>query len=139
MRGAGEGGDPAQRGDGSGAGAILAGSGSASISADDLILDCAQLIPSQPGLYFQGNNAVNSGNGNPFGDGLRCAGGGVIRLQVRFADTAGASETSISVSGGGGVAPGDVKRYQLWYRDPNLSFCGFGFNLSNGVEVSWSA
>ncbi|MCH2107450.1 MAG: DNRLRE domain-containing protein, partial [Planctomycetes bacterium] len=56
----------------SGSGGILEGSGSASVSADDLVLEGAQLIPSQPGLYFQGNNAVNSGNGNPFGDGLRC-------------------------------------------------------------------
>ena len=120
-------------------GGLLTTSGSASINNNNLILRGSQLVPSQPGLYFQGNNAVNSGNGNPFGDGLRCAGGGVIRLQVRFADATGASETSISVSGNGGVSAGDVKRYQLWYRDPNTSFCGFGFNLSNGVEVSWSA
>jgi len=124
---------------GSGAGAILAGSGSASISADDLVLDCAQLIPSQPGLYFQGNNAVNSGNGNPFGDGLRCAGGGVVRLQVRFADASGASATSISVATKGGCAAGDVKRYQVWYRDPASTPCGAQFNLSNGYEISWEA
>jgi len=124
---------------GAGQGGLLTTGGSASIGSNNLVLRGSQLIPSQPGLYFQGNNAVNSGNGNPFGDGLRCAGGGVIRLQVRFADTAGASETSISVSGAGAVAPGDVKRYQIWYRDPNTTFCGFGFNLSNGVEVSWGA
>ena len=124
---------------GAGQGGLLTTGGSASIGSNNLVLRGSQLIPSQPGLYFQGNNAVNSGNGNPFGDGLRCAGGGVIRLQVRFADTDGASETSISVSGAGAVAPGDVKRYQIWYRDPNTTFCGFGFNLSNGVEVSWGA
>jgi hypothetical protein len=124
---------------GTGQGGKLASVGTSSIGDNSFTLRGSQLIPSQPGLYFQGNNAVNSGNGNPFGDGLRCAGGGVIRLQVRFADTAGASQTSLSISGAGGVAPGDVKRYQLWYRDPNTSFCGFGFNLSNGIEVSWSA
>jgi len=37
------------------------------------------------------------------------------------------------------VAPGDVKRYQLWYRDPVTSVCGAQFNLSNGVEVTWGA
>ena len=124
---------------GSGAGAILVGSGSASISADDLVLDGSQLIPSQPGLYFQGNNAVNSGNGNSFGDGLRCAGGGVIRLQVRFADASGTSATNISVATKGGCAAGDVKRYQIWYRDPGASPCSTQFNLSNGYEVTWSA
>ena len=97
------------------------------------------MIPSQPGLYFQGNNAVNSGNGNPFGDGLRCTGGGVIRLQVRFADSSGASATNISVATKGGCAAGDVKRYQIWYRDPGGSPCATQFNLSNGYEITWSA
>ena len=124
---------------GTGLGGKLSTGGTASVIGNSLVLRGSQLAPSQPGLYFQGNNAVNSGNGNPFGDGLRCAGGGVKRLQVRFADSAGDSETSISISSQGAVAPGDVKRYQLWYRDPILSFCGFGFNLSNGVEVTWSA
>jgi hypothetical protein len=124
---------------GTGQGGKLASIGTSSIADNSFTLRGSQLVSSQPGLYFQGNNAVNSGNGNTFGDGLRCAGGGVLRLQVRFADATGASQTSISISGSGGAAPGDVKRYQLWYRDPNTSFCGFGFNLSNGVEVSWSA
>ena len=123
---------------GTGQGGKLASFGTSSIADNSLTLRGSQLVPSQPGLYFQGNNAVNSGNGNTFGDGLRCAGGGVLRLQVRFADATGASQTSISISGSGGVAPGDVKRYQLWYRDPNTSFCGLGFNLSNGVQVTWS-
>ena len=96
-------------------------------------------IPNQPGLYFQGNNAINGGNGTNFGDGLRCAGGGVIRLQVRFASSTGESETNISISAKGMPAAGDVKRYQLWYRDPVTTPCGAQFNLSNGFEVTWSA
>jgi hypothetical protein len=35
--------------------------------------------------------------------------------------------------------PGDVKRYQIWYRDPQGSPCGAQFNLSNGMEIVWSA
>ncbi len=124
---------------GSGAGAVIAGTGSASVSAADLVFSGSNLIANQPGLYFQGDNAINSGNGVGFGDGLRCAGGAVIRLQVRFADAAGASATSIDVGAKGGVAAGDVKRYQLWYRDPNTTPCGGQFNLSNGVEVCGGA
>lgn len=124
---------------GTGQGGKLESGGTASISDNSFILRGTQLAPSQPGLYFQGNNAVNSGNGNPFGDGLRCAGGGVRRLQVRFADSSGSSLTSISITGSGSVAPGDTKRYQLWYRDPIFSFCGFGFNLTNGIQVTWGA
>jgi len=124
---------------GTGLGGKLDSGGSSSIGDNSFILRASQLAPSQPGLYFQGNNAVNSGNGNPFGDGLRCVGGGVRRLQVRFADSSGSSETSISISASGAVSPGDVKRYQIWYRDPITSFCGFQFNLSNGIEVTWGA
>ena len=44
-----------------------------------------------------------------------------------------------AVAAAGGVAPGDVKRYQVWYRNPPAGFCGaFTFNLSNGVQVNWS-
>jgi len=120
---------------GTGAGALMTSTGSNSVSAADFGLAAANLIPSQPGLYFQGNNAVNGGQGNAFGDGLRCAGGGVIRLQVRFANAAGTSATSANLVAQGGVAAGDLKRYQLWYRDPNTSPCGAGFNLSNGIEL----
>ncbi len=124
---------------GTGSGARLSASGTASVSAADLVLSAENLIPSQPGLYFQGNNAVNSGNGNPFGDGLRCAGGGVIRLQVRFADSNGTSQTSANIAANGGVSAGDTKRYQIWYRDPNTSPCSTQFNLSNGYEITWAS
>ena len=124
---------------GSGSGGLLSSSGSASISAANLVLEGSQLIPSQPGLYFQGNNAVAGGAGIQFGDGLRCAGGGVIRLQVRFAAADGTSETNIDIAQKGGVAAGDTKRYQCWYRDPNTSPCGTAFNLTNGYELTWGA
>ena len=120
-------------------GARLFGEGSMSISANNLKLTAVGLDPGKPGLYFQGNNRVAGGSGVHFGDGLRCAGGGVIRLQVRMASDTGESQTTASISTIGGVQPGDVKRYQIWYRDPNTSPCGGLFNLSNGMEVTWSA
>ena len=123
---------------GTGEGNVLSASGSASVSAADLELSSANAIPSQPGLYFQGNNAINGGNGNVFGDGLRCAGGAVIRLQVRFSNGTGGSATSIDIGAKGGVSAGDVKRYQHWARDPNTSPCGSQFNLSNGIEITWA-
>jgi hypothetical protein len=124
---------------GSGVGATLTCSGDASVSADTLVLESTQLLPNQPCLFFQGNNAINGGDGVTFGDGLRCAGGGVIRLQVRFPDGAGNAATTLSVSVKGGCAAGDLKRYQNWYRDPASSSCGSLFNLTNGVEVTWNA
>lgn len=135
----GNGGGPGEGcGNSTGAGAVLSTSGSTSVSAADLVFSAAQLAPSQPGLYFQGNNAVSSGNGVPFGDGLRCAGGGVIRIQVRISTPSGTSQTTTNIVAATGVQPGDTKRYQIWYRDPQGSPCGTGFNLSNGIEVSWT-
>ena len=119
---------------GAGSGGALIATGSSSVAAADLVLSGSGLIPSQPGLYFQGNNAINGGTGTQFGDGLRCVGGGVIRLQVRFAGGAGASSTTVDLIAKGGVVPGDTKRYQLWYRDPVSSPCGALFNLTNGIE-----
>ena len=84
---------------------------------------------------------MNSGNGNQFGDGLRCAGGGVRRLQVLFANGANgfATETTVTVSSVGNVSAGQTKRYQLWYRDPSTGApCNSGFNLTNGLEVTWA-
>jgi hypothetical protein len=122
---------------GTGNGAVLTASGGASVTADTLVLQSTNLLPNQPCLFFQGNNAINGGDGIQFGDGLRCAGGGVIRVQVRFADASGNAETSLSVSVKGGCSAGDVKRYQNWYRDPQTSPCGAQFNLSNGYEITW--
>jgi len=122
---------------GSGAGAIMSASGNASAGASSLVLSTENLIPNQPGLYFQGNNAIAGGQGIHFGDGLRCAGGAVIRLQVRFSDSVGRSETTADIATVGAVSVGDVKRYQIWYRDPDTSPCGALFNLSNGLEIVW--
>jgi len=123
---------------GSGSGGKLRSVGTSSVTAGDLSLVGSQLIANQPGLYFQGNNAINSGDGNSFGDGLRCAGGGVIRLQVRFSSATGESATDIHIATAGGAASGDTKRYQLWYRDPVTSPCGTLFNLTNGVEIIYT-
>ena len=118
-------------------GGVLGFMGTVSVAANDLTLTGGQLVPSQPGLYFQGDNAVNGGAGNAFGDGLRCAGGSVRRLEVVTASVTGNSQTSVGIASLGAVAPGDTKRYQLWYRDPTGSPCGTGFNFPNGLEVVW--
>jgi hypothetical protein len=30
-----------------------------------------------------------------------------------------------------------MRIYQVYYRDPNLVFCAFGFNVSNAVTINW--
>jgi len=121
-----------------GNGAELAGAGTDSVALGNLVLSAINLVPNQPILFFQGNNAVNSGNGNVFGAGLRCAGGGVIRLEVLFADAAGEASTTGNIPAATGVSAGDLKRYQGWYRNPGGP-CSASFNLTQGLEISWGA
>jgi len=124
-------------------GAKLVGAGVASLGNDTLVLSCTGLEPSNSGLYFQANNDLSPGN--VWGDGLQCAGGQLKRLGVRFSDAGGYSDTSgypqpISVKAGN-ILPGDVKRYQCWYRTTVNPPCGAGvndFNASNGLAVTWA-
>jgi hypothetical protein len=75
--------------------------------------------------------------GVPFGDGMRCVGGGVVRLEVRYSN-GGVSQTTTSLASKGTVSPGEIKYYQCFYRDVNGSPCGSLFNLSNGYQIKWT-
>ena len=124
-----------------GAGALLSASGSASASADDLVLSATGVAPNQFGLVFMGmgQSAV------PFGDGLRCvaAGGGEIyRFPIRNSGGAatlvesGLVGLSQSFNAGGQIGAGQSWNFQSWYRDPGGP-CSSGFNLSNGLSITF--
>jgi hypothetical protein len=119
-------------------GARLSGQGAASVSEDSLVLVTRHVEPSNWGLYFQAMNAVSPAVA--WGDGLRCAGGGEVRLEVCKANGGGLSQTTIPLGAKGGVAPGDTRYYQLWYRTVVFPPCGYGvnnFNTSNGYALTW--
>ncbi len=127
-------------------GANLTGGGVASVFDDSLVLHTTNLEPLNAGLYFQADNQVNNGHGYPWGSGLRCAGGNLVRLGVRFSDASGYSDTSDlaytisarSATFGVTISPGDTKRYQCWYRTTDNPPCfDEPFNTSNGYEVQW--
>jgi len=99
-------------------------------------LDATNAIPGQPGLFFQGDVSIGGGNGIVFGDGLRCCGTNVVRLGVRVPNAQGFASID-DVQNRGGAQAGQTKCYQYWYRDPNNSPCGLGFNLSNAVSITW--
>lgn len=120
-----------------GAGALLWAEGSASIAAGGPVLRGAGVPPGRTALFFQADQAVGGGNGASFGDGLRCAGGDVRRIELRQADAAGELSTTVDVAARGGAAAGQSLRYQLWYRDPSIGPCGSGFNLSQGLAIAW--
>jgi hypothetical protein len=121
-------------------GANLAGSGNASISSDSFVLSGSGM-PDSSALYFQGTAQINGGLGTAFGDGLRCAGGSVIRLGTKT-NAGGASQyptgadPTIAVKGMN--AAGDVRMYQVWYRNAAAFCTASTFNLTNGLQVTWS-
>ena len=118
----------------------LAASGNGSIAADTIILSGTGMANSSA-LYFQGTTRLNAGLGAVFGDGLRCAGGSVIRLgtATNVAGTSSyptAGAPSVSVKGLV-TAPG-TRTYQIWYRNATV-FCNpETFNVTNGWEIGWA-
>ncbi len=123
-------------------GGSLSASGSARVTADTAALAAAGLPPAATVLFFQGDALVAGGLGAPFGDGLRCVAGSVVRLGVRTAAGGAAAlgpaagDAPLSVLGG--LPPeGGVRNYQCWYRN-SAAFCTSAlFNLSNAVRITW--
>ena len=122
-------------------GARLSAYGDASIGADSLELRVTGAEPSNSGLFFQGRDRIAGGDGIVFGDGLLCAGGAIIRLEVCTSTALGSAQTSIPLGLAGEVSAGETTRYQYWYRASFGSPCSSGangFNTSNGIELLWT-
>ena len=124
-----------------GLGGILMAEGDPTASGNDLSLIAGMLEPNLPMLFFQGENAVNGGMGVVFGDGLRCVGFNVKRLLVVTSGvdgSAGTFDAGLDVAVKGGVAAGDTRNYQAWYRQNSSGGpCGNSHNLTNGVTITW--
>ncbi|MCY2960904.1 MAG: hypothetical protein NTY35_12135 [Planctomycetota bacterium] len=111
------------------------------ILANDTVLLTGSGMPNSSALYFQGTNQQSGGLGAVFGDGLRCAGGTVVRLGTKNNVSGGstypaAGDPTVSVRGGI-TAPG-TRTYQCWYRNAAAFCTASTFNLSNGVELTWA-
>jgi hypothetical protein len=116
----------------SGVGAGLTALGTPSLAADDALFSATGLPAGVPSLLFSGT--TETGSALLFGDGLRCAGGSLTRLGVRFADGGGAASWT-GVLTATGALPGDRRTFQVWYRD-SAGPCGGGFNASSGVDLT---
>jgi len=129
--------------DDSAAGARLEAIGVASITGDTLLFEGYRGPISNSSMFFQANNNQD-GNGLFLGDGIRCAGGGLIRLKVKLTDASGYADsspmvvTTRSASLGHTITAGETLYYQWWFRDSNGSPCTNESNTSNGYLITWA-
>ncbi|MBK7643257.1 MAG: lamin tail domain-containing protein [Planctomycetes bacterium] len=122
-------------------GATMLGSGSTSVSSDQLLLSLSNLPPNKFCVLVQGDIAQVAGFGTQLGDGLLCVNTNLRRLGVRNSGASGSilipSGPDLPISTMGLVPPtGATRYYQGIYR--NLAGpCGTGTNGTNGVSVIW--
>ena len=119
-------------------GALLGSTGAP--AADDVVLAGSRMPATVACIYLQGDALADT----VFGDGVRCAGGALLRLRTKV-NVAGASSfpdsvETVTLSQRGGVTIGSgVRRwYQAYYRNAAAAFCPpETFNVTNGVVVDW--
>ncbi|TDJ79553.1 MAG: hypothetical protein E2O39_00815 [Planctomycetota bacterium] len=120
-----------------------ASNGSVSVAADDLQI-FAWNLPVGNGLLFMGGARAQV----VFGDGFQCVTPGtqgLFRFPVQTADAGGTLSTGpglVALTHGllpaaGHIAAGDTWYFQYWYRDP-VGPCGTGFNLTNGIGITFA-
>ncbi|MBK7875317.1 MAG: hypothetical protein IPJ77_06145 [Planctomycetes bacterium] len=123
-------------------GAFLSGLGDP--DADTAFLWAIALKPNNACIVLQGNTVAPAGV--PFGDGVRCIDGQLLRMAVRAADASGmliypqATDPSLktrSAALGVTILPGDRTGYQVYYRDAQNFACATTFNVTNAVQVQW--
>jgi hypothetical protein len=130
------------------AGALLASFGHTSVdpvSMTDTVVLAGSGMPGSASCVFLQGDAILP-HGVVFGDGVRCAGGALVRLAVKTC-SGGAAQFpqpgDMSVSQRGGVTPGSgvTREYQTYYRNPDPTFCpppqGNTWNVTNAVQVTW--
>jgi hypothetical protein len=113
-----------------GGAAILSSVGSSSVAANELVLHAAP-VPNAFGLFFFGPTQVNL----PFGNGVRCVGGALLRLGPSLASTHLLSRQLDLGSPplAGKLVAGSTWNVQAWFRDPQA---GAGeFNLSSALSI----
>lgn len=118
-----------------GAGALIAQTGTTSIAANDFTLTASSLPAGNPCLFIMGADPRQL----PFGNGYLCLGPTVTRLAPSDVSTPGGTAThALDFTAApfvGAIAPGDVRHFQCWYRDPAAG--GAGFALSDGLSASF--
>jgi len=118
-----------------GAGARISWTGAPAPEADNFHLVATDCPANRTLLFFYGGTQISA----PFGNGLRCVGGGVYRLRSTKTDANGMANYKVDYStwpageGAGAWVPGTTWNCQAWFRDTAAG--GSGFNLSDALSV----
>ena len=114
---------------------------------DTIVFTSSGELPTALSIFLQGDSQLVPPT--VFGDGLRCVGGNLKRLYtvnavggvVSAPGPGDPSVTAQSAALGDPIAPGSLRFYQVYYRDPDLAFCpnppGNSWNVSNGIRIAW--
>ena len=127
-------------------GAALVGHGFTTLAFETLELRSSGQKPSSTTLVIQGDSLA--AGGAVFGQGIRCVGGSLLRLDLGVAQQgsfvspapATPSISARSAALGDPLAPGDTRYYFLFYRDPIVQGgcpATATFNATNAVAVDW--
>jgi hypothetical protein len=118
-----------------------------SVSPDTIVLTSSGELPSVLSIFLQGT--ANLAAGAVFGDGVRCVNTNLKRLYTKNASGgvvsaptgADPSISARSAALGDTIAPGSIRYYQTYYRDPVLTYCpaptGNSWNVSSGIQIQW--
>jgi hypothetical protein len=113
-----------------GAGAVMASSGSTSIAADDLVVECSGL-PDDFAIFFFG--AAKDNTQNAGFNGVHCV-SNPIRLPAVILVAGGSASRAVTNAELGGPGAGNTVFFQCFYRDHgNL---GNGANTSDAIAVT---
>jgi len=116
--------------------ATIAGSGSASIAANDLVLTSVDVPNNQFGIFYYGAGQAQVS----FGDGFRCVGGANLGRLPITTSVGGVLTTAVDNTDppypAVTLTAGSAWNFQAWFRDPAAG--GTGFNLSDGLSVTFT-
>lgn len=85
--------------------------------------------PATPRVWLTADSQLGGGSGVGLFDGLLCIGGtGAVRLELQSGAVPPVMSNPLPP-----VPPGNIKRFQLWFRDSAAGLAGS--NLSNAIEI----
>ncbi|MBA2556470.1 MAG: hypothetical protein H0V12_03845 [Chloroflexi bacterium] len=115
-------------------GAVISGTGSASVAANDLVLAASGLPTFVNAIFFYGDGLQQT----PFGKGFLCLSGssGLFRLlPVQSSGAAGSISLAVDLTNppvpAATVLPGSTWNFQAWFRD------GATFDLSDALSIDF--